>query len=123
MKFLASLLAFAAAVAAAPQPVDIDAPTKTTPLEKRATTVCGQWDSVQTGGYTVYNNLWGRDSATSGSQCLTVDGMYSGLLRWSTTWSWAGGPYNVKSYPNAVLQAPAARVSAISSIPSKWQWR
>jgi xyloglucan-specific endo-beta-1,4-glucanase len=28
----------------------------------------------------------------------------------------------VKSYPNAVLSATAARISTISSIPSKWQW-
>lgn len=126
MKFLTSLTAFAALVAAVPQPVALEdrdlIPTRTQPLEKRATTVCGQWDSVQTGGYTIYNNLWGRDSGT-GSQCLTVDGIYSGLVRWSTSWSWSGGPYNVKSYPNAVLQAPAARVSAISTMPSKWQWR
>lgn len=133
MRFLASIAALAAVVAAAPQPAPVPAPdaaaepvdftpTRTQPLEKRATTVCGQWDSVQTGTYTIYNNLWGKDSGT-GSQCLTVDGITSGLVKWSTSWSWSGGPYNVKSYPNAVLSAPAARVSAISSIPSKWQWR
>lgn len=87
MKFLYSLAALAAVAIAAPHPVADMEPTKTQPLEKRATTVCGQWDSVQTGGYTVYNNLWGQDAGT-GSQCLTVDGMYSGLLRWSATWSW-----------------------------------
>lgn len=126
MRFLVSLTALAAIVAAAPHPVAVEAkdltPTKTQPLEKRATTVCGQWDSVETGTYTIYNNLWGRDSGT-GSQCLTVDGITSNLVKWSTSWSWSGGPYNVKSYPNAVLKAPAARVSAVSTIPSKWQWR
>jgi xyloglucan-specific endo-beta-1,4-glucanase len=118
---LATLLGLAGLTAAAPSLARGEEPTRTRPLDKRATTVCGQWDSVQTGGYTVYNNLWGKDSGT-GSQCLTVDGVSSGLLKWSATWSWSGGQYNVKSYPNAVLQAPAARVSSISSIPSKWQW-
>ncbi|VUC37166.1 unnamed protein product [Clonostachys rosea] len=114
MKF--SLLASLAASLAVAAPLE---PTKT--IEKRATTVCGDWDSVTTGSYIVYNNLWGKDSGT-GSQCLTVDGITNGLLKWSTSYSWSGGQYNVKSYPNAVLQASAARVSAISSIPSKWQW-
>ncbi|KAI9168101.1 endoglucanase [Paramyrothecium foliicola] len=121
MKLLTILGGIGSLAAAAPHMVQDNEPTRTQSLDKRATTVCGQWDSVQTGGYTVYNNLWGKDSGT-GSQCLTVDGISSGLLRWSTTWSWSGGPYNVKSYPNAVLQAPAARVSTISSIPSRWQW-
>ncbi|KAI6607080.1 Endoglucanase cel12C [Pyricularia oryzae] len=111
----------AGGVFAVPHPVANEKPTRTQPLSKRATTVCGQWDSVQTGGYTVYNNLWGKDSGT-GSQCLTVDGVSSGLLSWSTSWSWSGGQYNVKSYPNAVVSAPAARLSAISSIPTRWQW-
>jgi xyloglucan-specific endo-beta-1,4-glucanase len=120
MKLSLLFSALVTLAAAAPHPVD--EPTKTQPLEKRATTLCGQWDSVQTGTYTVYNNLWGKDSGT-GSQCLTVSGVSNGLLQWSTQWSWSGGPYSVKSYSNAVVQAPAARVSAVSSIPSKWQWR
>ncbi|TLD11759.1 hypothetical protein PspLS_11699 [Pyricularia sp. CBS 133598] len=124
MKILAAIITLLAAggVVAVPHPVADEKPTRTHPLSKRATTVCGQWDSVQTGGYTVYNNLWGKDSGT-GSQCLTVDGVSNGLLSWSTTWSWSGGQYNVKSYPNAVISAPAARLSAISSIPTRWQWR
>jgi xyloglucan-specific endo-beta-1,4-glucanase len=122
MKLYTLLGLFTSLAAAAPhQVVDRDEPTKTQPFDKRATTLCGQWDSVQTGGYTVYNNLWGASSG-SGSQCLTVDGMSNGLLKWSSTWSWSGGPYSVKSYANAVVQAPAARASSISSMPSKWQW-
>lgn len=121
MKFPLSLLALGAAVTAVPVELDLE-PTRTVPLEGRATTLCGQWDSVTTGSYIVYNNLWGQDQGT-GSQCLTVNGISSGLLSWSTAWSWSGGPYNVKSYSNAVLSAAAARVSTITSIPSKWAWR
>lgn len=46
---------------------------------------CGQWDSIETGSYTVYNNLWGEDSATSGSQCFGVDGLSGDTLSWHTT--------------------------------------
>ncbi|CAH0047691.1 unnamed protein product [Clonostachys solani] len=101
MKFILSLVGLTALAAAAPSNIRDIEPTRT--LEKRATTLCGQWDSVETGGYTIYNNLWGKDSG-SGSQCLTVDGISNSLLKWSTTC------------------ASAVRVSTISSIPSKWQW-
>jgi xyloglucan-specific endo-beta-1,4-glucanase len=97
--------------------------TPTPTVEKRATTFCGQWDSLQTGGYTVYNNLWGKDSATSGSQCTTVDGMSGSNLVWSVSWTWQGGPYNVKSYPNAVKTITPKRLSAVGSIPTTWSWR
>lgn len=43
-------------------------------IKPRATTICGQWDSVETGSYTVYQDLWGEDNGT-GSQCSTVDGL------------------------------------------------
>jgi xyloglucan-specific endo-beta-1,4-glucanase len=46
---------------------------------------CGQWDSVETGSYTVYNNLWGESSATSGSQCFGVDGLSRNKISWHTT--------------------------------------
>jgi xyloglucan-specific endo-beta-1,4-glucanase len=46
---------------------------------------CGQWDSVETGSYTVYNNLWGESSATSGSQCFGVDGLSGDKISWHTT--------------------------------------
>jgi xyloglucan-specific endo-beta-1,4-glucanase len=95
-------------------------PTPTT-VEKRAS-YCGQWDSQQTAGYTVYNNLWGM-SAGSGSQCTTLTGMSGNNLVWSTSWSWSGGQYNVKSYANAVVNFTQRAVSSVSSIPSTWTWR
>ncbi|KAI0388824.1 family 12 glycosyl hydrolase [Xylariaceae sp. FL0594] len=100
------------------------APAPTPTVDKRATTFCGQWDSAQTGTYTVYNNLWGKDSG-SGSQCTTLNGLSSsgnGAISWSTSWSWSGGPYSVKSYANAVVKTTAKKISAISSIPSTWKW-
>ncbi|KAI1492826.1 family 12 glycosyl hydrolase [Biscogniauxia mediterranea] len=96
--------------------------TPTPTVDKRAETFCGQWDSRVTDVYTLYNNLWGQDNADSGSQCTTLDGMSSGKLAWSTSWSWSGGQYNVKSYANAVVSFTKAQLSAISSIPSTWSW-
>lgn len=55
-----------------------------TSVAKRASS-CGQWDSVQTGKYTVYNNLWGESSATSGSECFSVNSLNGDKLSWQTT--------------------------------------
>jgi xyloglucan-specific endo-beta-1,4-glucanase len=96
-------------------------PTPT--LDKRATTICGQWDTVETGTYTVYQDLWGEAAATSGSQCTTVDSDSSGTLVWSTAWTWEGGSSSVKSYANAVVSTTSQQISAISSIPTTWKWR
>lgn len=114
MKFAQSLvsLVFATAAVASPTPV----------LRKRATTVCGQWDSVATGTYTVYQDLWGISGYT-GSQCTTVTSDTSNSLVWSTSWSWSGGSSQVKSYADAGLTMAAKQVSAISTIPSTWKWR
>ncbi|KAI0420389.1 family 12 glycosyl hydrolase [Xylaria grammica] len=95
--------------------------TPTPTVDKRATTFCGQWDSLQTGSYIVYNNLWGQDAGT-GSQCTTVNGLSGNSVAWSTEWSWSGGDYNVKSYANAVVQTDAKKISAISAIPTKWAY-
>ncbi|RDW74983.1 hypothetical protein BP6252_06125 [Coleophoma cylindrospora] len=95
-------------------------PTAT--LDKRATTICGQWDSVVTGTYTVYQDLWDESAASSGSQCTTITSESSGSLAWSTSWSWAGASSSVKSYANAVVTQSAKQISAISSIPTTWDW-
>jgi xyloglucan-specific endo-beta-1,4-glucanase len=96
-------------------------PTPT--LEKRDTTMCGTWGTVATGGYTVYHNTWGSGKATSGSQCTTFTSFSSNSFVWSTTWSWAGGPIDVKSYSNVALEKVNKKLSDISSIPSTWVWR
>ena len=55
-----------------------------TEVVKRATHSCGQYDSVETGSYTVYNNLWGESSATSGSECFGVKGLSGNTVSWHT---------------------------------------
>lgn len=113
MKFTQSLVALVSAATA------IASPTPT--LEKRATTICGQWDTVATGTYTIYQDLWGIAGYT-GSQCTTVTSDTSNSLVWSTSWSWSGGSSQVKSYANAGLTMAAKQVSAISTIPTTWKW-
>ncbi|KAB8300148.1 hypothetical protein EYC80_000375 [Monilinia laxa] len=114
MKFVQSLVSLALATAA------VASPTPTT-LDKRATTICGQYDTVQTGAFTIYGNKWGIKGYT-GNQCTTVNGLSGNSLSWSTSWSWAGGPTQVKSYANAGLNFAHRKVSAIKSIPASWKW-
>ncbi|EHK97343.1 putative xyloglucan-specific endo-beta-1,4-glucanase A [Glarea lozoyensis 74030] len=94
-----------------------------TPVEKRATTMCGGWGTVPTAGFTVYHNNWGAGAATSGSQCTTFNSVSAAKsFSWSTSWSWAGGNVNVKSYSNVALENVNKKLSAITSIPSTWTW-
>jgi xyloglucan-specific endo-beta-1,4-glucanase len=122
MQFLPILgTGFLAATALA-APSQAEVPSKT--LEKRATTICGQWDSVVTGTYTLYQDLWGESAATSGSQCSTFNSLSGNTIVWSTSWTWAGGSSSVKSYANVVVtQSTGYQVSAISSIPTVWDYR
>jgi xyloglucan-specific endo-beta-1,4-glucanase len=88
-------------------------------------TFCGQWDLEVAGPYTVYNNLWGMDSAESGEQCTTNNGLADdGSLSWSVDWTWVGGQGQVKSYPNVVFEADAAPrpLSEVSAITAEWDW-
>ncbi|KAF4452957.1 murein transglycosylase [Fusarium austroafricanum] len=115
MKFFGVLSTLLAVASATP------APSKT--LDKRATTWCDAFGSLQTAGYTVYHNNWGRNDATSGSQCTTFNSYNQGSFSWSTKWTWAGGNIHVKSYSNVALENINKKVSAIKSIPTKWNWR
>ncbi|KUJ17766.1 concanavalin A-like lectin/glucanase [Mollisia scopiformis] len=98
----------------------IAAPTKT--IKERSTEICGQYDSLVTRTYTVYQDLWGEDNASSGSQCTTIDSETDGTVVWSTSWTWAGGSSDVKSYANVALTTTGVELSAISSIPGVWKW-
>lgn len=116
MKFTQSILPLSLASLALATPTRV--------LQPRATEICGQWDSVETGTYTVYQDLWGQDNADSGSQCTTVESAGDdGTLSWSTSWTWAGGDGQVKSFANAVVTAAVQQISAITSIPTTWDWR
>jgi xyloglucan-specific endo-beta-1,4-glucanase len=103
-------------------PVVFTSPTPA--VQERSTQICGQWDTVAAGDYTIYQDLWGEDNASSGSQCTTFDSVSSGTVKWSTSWTWAGGSSDVKSYANAALTiSSGVKISTITSIPSVWKWR
>jgi xyloglucan-specific endo-beta-1,4-glucanase len=86
------------------------------------TNIYPDWDSIKTGAYTLYNNLWGKGAATSGSQCTTLDKVSGSVLSWHSAWSWAGGQYSVKSYPNVVVVTQDVQIAKIKSIDTTWKW-
>lgn len=121
MKFLHLLLAAATTAVAAPAtaaPLVVD-----TALEKRATTFCDSFGSLSASPYVFYHNNWGASAATSGSQCTTFNSLSGTTASWSTSWTWAGGPYSVKSYSNVALESVNKQLSAVKSIQSSWAWR
>ncbi|KAG8916704.1 hypothetical protein FRC00_014498 [Tulasnella sp. 408] len=92
-------------------------------LDKRFTQICGQYDSENEGGiYYLENNLWGMSGYT-GSQCSQATSLSGNTVAWKTTYTWSGGPYQVKSYANMDLQVGMRKqISSITSIPSTWRW-
>jgi len=89
---------------------------------ERRDEICGQWDTVVEGQYTLYQDLWGKSAATSGSQCSTADSISGTTLAWHTEWTWSGGSASVKSYANAVVKMTATKLSKLSTIPTTWKW-
>lgn len=124
MKFLYPLLAATTALAAPTATVAERASPVDSALRKRATTFCDAFGSVSASPYVFYHNNWGASAATSGSQCTTFNDLSNGSsASWSTSWSWAGGPYNVKSYSNVALEGINKKLSEVNSIESTWTWR
>lgn len=124
MKFLHLLLVAATTALAAPTTTVAErASPADSALEKRATTFCGSFGSETASPYIFYHNNWGASAATSGSQCTTFNSLSGTTASWSTSWTWAGGPYNVKSYSNVALEAVNKQLSAVKSIQSTWTWR
>ncbi|KAF2444376.1 glycoside hydrolase family 12 protein [Karstenula rhodostoma CBS 690.94] len=117
MKFSTSLVSLALAASSA-----FAAPLEAT-VEKRDTTIsCDAFGTLAEGGYTVYHNNWGSSHATSGSQCTYFKSLSGSTVAWSTKWTWAGAPIQVKSYSNVALEKVNKKLSAVSSIPSVWKW-
>lgn len=86
--------------------------------------ICTEWDVIAAGGaYTLYQNLWGQSSASSGWQCTGLDYENGNEVSWHTSWDWQGGPGQVKSYTNVEYLLNARQLSSISSIPTSWDWR
>lgn len=120
MKFTAQI---ASLVLAATSALAAPATSPASPLAARADESCDSYASWTEGSYTIYHNNWGASSATSGSQCTTVDSVTNDDAVWSTSWTWAGGSSSVKSYSNVALIDVNKQLSAVSSIPSTWDWK
>ncbi|KAH9849355.1 concanavalin A-like lectin/glucanase [Lenzites betulinus] len=83
---------------------------------------CGQWDTVTAGQYELFLDQWGKDGATSGSQCSNLVSLNDNTIAWKTTWQWTGGS-GVKSFSNIQLnQGINKQLSAIQSMPTTWTW-
>ncbi|KAF7588993.1 hypothetical protein BBP40_004924 [Aspergillus hancockii] len=87
-----------------------------------AQSLCTQYGTHSSSGYTVNNNMWGKDSGT-GSQCTYVDKISRDGVSWHVKWHWSGGDYSVKSYPNSGVELQKKHVKDISSIPTSTKWR
>lgn len=87
-----------------------------------ASPLCGQYQTANGGPFQLTNNAWGKDSASSGSQCTYLESTQGNSISWSASWSWNGGQNSVKSYPNVLLNEPAKQVKSISGLPTTWKW-
>lgn len=106
MKYATAAFALAGAVAVSASPT----PT----IHKRAD-ICGQWDSATTGVYTLYQDLWGEDNASSGSQCSGIDSLSGSDIAWHTTYVSIFQTSNVT--PLILSKAGPGRVTPTESSP------
>ncbi|KAF2733971.1 concanavalin A-like lectin/glucanase [Polyplosphaeria fusca] len=85
--------------------------------------LCTQYAYYAANGYEVLNNLWGKDTATSGSQCTYYEGAVGSGIKWSSTWSWQGAQDNVKSYVYAGRQLTKGNtIAKIKTMPTQINW-
>jgi hypothetical protein len=100
-------------------------PTVKQPVTPRQNRVplCSQYAYHSVNGYEILNNLWGKDSATSGSQCTYYDGPAGNGIAWSSEWMWQGAKDNVKSYVYAGRQlTKGITVQRARNMPTSIQW-
>jgi xyloglucan-specific endo-beta-1,4-glucanase len=85
-------------------------------------TLCKDYEYASSNGYEINNNIWGRSFATSGTQCTYVDSLSSTGAKWHSTWTWAGGKDNVKSYVYSGRQITKKPVSQYSNLETEAYW-
>ncbi|KAJ5788574.1 Glycoside hydrolase family 12 [Penicillium paradoxum] len=117
MKSFAPLSLFSLSLAALGNAASV--PTKS--LTRRSD-FCDQWGTATAGDFILYNNLWGQSDDPNGEQCTGLDWANGDTISWHSWWSWAGTPWQVKSYPNAALQFTHKPLSEVSSIKTSWEW-
>ncbi|KAJ6487892.1 glycoside hydrolase family 12 protein [Mycena sanguinolenta] len=98
-----------------------------TSVEERATAIdttshCGLFDSVVAGSYSLLLDQWGASGATSGSDCANLVSLSGTTVAWKSVWTWNGGN-GVKSFTDINVNSGLnQQLSAISTIPSTWDW-
>lgn len=130
-----ALLCFVGSVFSSPVANDITAEItqRGTPTTHKASvtrqtiSLCTQYAYYAANGYEILNNLWGKDSASSGSQCTYYEGATgsgsSAGVKWSTTWTWTGAENNVKSYPYVGRILPKGiTVATAKTMLTEVQW-
>ena len=81
--------------------------------------ICGQFDSLVIGPYTLFNDQFGSSGASSGSQCAHATSLDGTDISWVTNWTWTGGN-GVKSFSNINLDANIGRqLSDITSLQAR----
>jgi xyloglucan-specific endo-beta-1,4-glucanase len=104
-------------------PVATPVERSVTPVRRQAASLCSQYAYYAANGYEFNNNNWGKGSASSGSQCTTVQSTSGSGVSWSTSWTWQGGQDNVKSYANVGKQfATGLKISNIKSLTTNINW-
>jgi xyloglucan-specific endo-beta-1,4-glucanase len=94
------------------------------PRQSHVESLCGLYAYWSNDNYELLNNLWGKDTATSGSQCTYLDGTAGGGIQWSSTWTWNGSPDSVKSYPYAGRKvAKGRKISDVTRMPTAVTWK
>lgn len=104
-------------------------PARGTPTTREVSSVqenvslCSQYAYYAANGYEVLNNLWGKDQASSGSQCTYYEGSTGSGIKWSSTWQWTGGENQVKSYVYAgKILSKGNLISNVRGMPTSIQW-
>ncbi|XP_014554975.1 glycoside hydrolase family 12 protein [Bipolaris victoriae FI3] len=85
-------------------------------------TLCKDFEYYSSNGYELNNNIWGRSSATSGSQCTYVNSVSQTGAKWTSNWQWQGGRDNVKSYVYSGRQITKKPVSQYSNLETEAYW-
>jgi hypothetical protein len=86
------------------------------------TTLCKLYGYYSSNGYEILNNLWGKDTASAGSQCTFVDGVSDMGTKWHSNWTWTGAPNNVKSYVYAGRLIDKRPVSQYTNLQTEASW-
>lgn len=86
------------------------------------TLLTGQYSCASAGNYELCQNLWGESAGTGGQNSTLVSASGSSIS-WKTSWTWANGPNNVKSYANVESNnVKGVQLSSIQSVPTSWSW-